>query len=437
MFFSFLDKSKNLLQGLQKFLVCMFLFFSACIPSSNAWEIQILASDTLPPNLVVVDKGAKSLFYIEKQSPLAVQLQFPSIHGQEEGDKEKEGDLRTPEGVYFITGKINMALDFNKYGSHAYGLNYPNPVDRLRDKTGHGIWIHSKGQPIENQSTEGCIAVDLGHMENLAPNLIHGTPVLVAQSVLNNESDSDFSVLENSEAEKLRDLTKDWNTSWAARSGVFFDFYEEESYTKTAGNSFSSFQSTKKNLFLRLPWIYIEYGDIYAMEGPGYWVTWFEQLYYAPNLKTEGIRRLYWQPNAEGEMKIVGMEWLPQELGIRKEYVAGQDASAKEFVEEWRLAWEMADVDAYASFYSQNAFQTGRKGQSVIVAHKEKLWADTSPTNITFTNIETQRVKNGISVSMLQNYTDSTGYSDKGIKHLLLYPEASSWRIVNESWIPQ
>lgn len=45
--------------------------------------------------------------------------------------------------------KIASGLDFKEYGGIAYTLNYPNPVDKLRGKTGHGIWIHSKGLGIE------------------------------------------------------------------------------------------------------------------------------------------------------------------------------------------------------------------------------------------------------------------------------------------------
>ena len=107
--------------------------------------------------------------------------QFGCIHGRVEGDKQKEGDLKTPEGVYFITRKITQKLDFMEYGPHAVSLNYPNPADRLRGKTGSGIWLHSKGQPIAGLTTRGCLAIDQHEIREIVHQLKPGTPVIVAE----------------------------------------------------------------------------------------------------------------------------------------------------------------------------------------------------------------------------------------------------------------
>ena len=148
-----------------------------------AWQTTITDAPGLPPEFVAVDKSSQRLFLLARRSPLTVEEAFPSIHGRVEGDKQVEGDLRTPEGVYFVRGKIQAQLDFDEYGSQAHALNYPNPVDRLRGKTGYGIWIHSKGRPIATQKTQGCIAIDLADIDRLAPRLKPGMPVLVAQRV--------------------------------------------------------------------------------------------------------------------------------------------------------------------------------------------------------------------------------------------------------------
>ena len=99
-----------------------------------------------------------------------------------------------------------------------------------------------------------------------------------------------------------------------------FDFYDPDAYTRAQDESFSAFRAQKEQLFQRFPWIQIQYGEINVLQGPGYWVSWFKQYYRAPNLSTEGIRRLYWQPVKNGELKIVGMEWLPQDLGMERAY---------------------------------------------------------------------------------------------------------------------
>ena len=88
---------------------------------------------------MAVDKNRRAFLFFEKKSPLKLKYSFPCVTGQLAGDKQELNDLRTPEGIYFVEYKIASGLDFKEYGGIAYTLNYPNPVDRLRGKTGHGI----------------------------------------------------------------------------------------------------------------------------------------------------------------------------------------------------------------------------------------------------------------------------------------------------------
>ena len=136
-----------------------------------------------PEYFLAADKSRKLLFQVEEtvDGKPAITRQFDCIHGRLEGDKQREGDLRTPEGVYFITHKITQKLDFMEYGPHAFNLNYPNPADRLRGKTGGGIWLHSKGQPIQGLTTRGCMAIDQHEITDLLAVLVPGTPVVIAE----------------------------------------------------------------------------------------------------------------------------------------------------------------------------------------------------------------------------------------------------------------
>ncbi|WP_446425107.1 L,D-transpeptidase family protein [Mailhella sp.] len=138
-----------------------------------------------PKFFYAADKARKLLFQLEERGGApAIVREFACIHGRKEGDKQKEGDLKTPEGVYFITCKITQKLDFMEYGPHAFALNYPNPADRLRGKTGGGIWLHSKGQPIDGITTRGCLAIDKQEITELVPLLRPGTPVVVAERMI-------------------------------------------------------------------------------------------------------------------------------------------------------------------------------------------------------------------------------------------------------------
>lgn len=588
-------------------ITLIFSFFFAS--KSSAWEVDIRDKNSMPQGLVVVDKTQKRLRYLEKHSPLIMLHEYPSIHGENEGDKMMEGDLKTPEGVYFITTKIKMELDFDEYGSQAHALNYPNPVDRLRGKTGGGIWIHSKGSPIKDQTTQGCIAIDIDNIEELGTHLSSGTPVLIAQSVtqdaimqdggvsapINNTSlptseknsqseqnidtiqdktntsnlvDNSFTFSENSEGflqslfasaqkseskseglinEQMREqltyeemfaqeelvaladsdiesqnevsidlfntnarletsqenrqirrhekiptefekamqadieaqiaadikaqqsgnlpqlqtkesigslsseqitanqtikndeqtivkLTQEWNNAWADRSYAFFNFYDKNAYTKAQGQPFSKFYEQKDYLFRNMSWLFISYQDINALEGPGYWVTWFPQYYRAPNHKTEGIRRLYWQKDENNEYKIVAMEWLPRNLNLDKEFTKHVENTVPHFVEAWRLAWKEADKNTYESFYAIDAQQDALKGIAPIMEKKNSIWAHKKPTEIVFSNMRIDDRSNAVHVYMNQAYSDSSGYRDYGVKRLVLHPRGSSWVIAQETW---
>ena len=149
------------LSGLISFFLC-----AACPVCADNWQAPLYESGA-PSRLVGVDKKKRTFKFFEKKSPFRLRYSYPCVTGQLPGDKQQINDLRTPEGIYFVEYKIAGGLDFKEYGGIAYTLNYPNPVDRLRGKTGHGIWIHSKG--FELVPTRGCVAIGLDNIAEVGP----------------------------------------------------------------------------------------------------------------------------------------------------------------------------------------------------------------------------------------------------------------------------
>ena len=306
-------------------LGALVLIVSVSPAYADNWQAT-LHDVALPTRIVVVDKSLQKLHLFERRSPVRLMQTYPCTTGQQPGDKYATGDLRTPEGVYFVGYKITSGLDFKEYGGRAYTLNYPNPVDRLRGKTGHGIWIHSRGRDITPLETRGCVAVSLPHIAELDPLLGTGTAVVMAERVTGALSSAQSPVT----ARLLKNKMQQWTNAWASRSPQMFTFYDPDAYTKAQPESFQSFKINKERLFSILPWIEIHNRDIHVLEGPDYWVTWTDQHYRAPNLSTEGVRRLYWQRSGKGDFRIVGMEWEPRDLGMRADILKGALAKAPE-----------------------------------------------------------------------------------------------------------
>ena len=102
-------------------------------------------------------------------------------------EKSVEGDKRTPLGVYYITSTLNPADLPDLYGVGALPINYPNPLDVQRGKTGSGIWLH--GTPSEQfvrapQASDGCVVLSNPDLQRLLSTVqIRTTPVVIAPSL--------------------------------------------------------------------------------------------------------------------------------------------------------------------------------------------------------------------------------------------------------------
>ncbi len=302
---------------------------SFSIAYAQDWQARIY-DYALPQRIVAIDKNEQKFYLYEKKSPLRLKLSYPCTTGQVLGDKQVVNDKRTPEGVYFIEYKIAKGLDFKEYGGVAYTLNYPNPVDKLRGKTGYGIWIHSKGEDADiiPLNTRGCIAIERKDIIEVGPMLLPGTAVVVGETL----NTSQVPMEDSGIAKHLRLRMEQWTRAWASRSDKFFDFYDAGAYSKAMPESFNAFKSNKERLFKHLAWINIFNREVHVLEGPGYWVTWSEQFYRAPNLSTEGVRRLYWQRDKGGQFRIVGMEWIPRNVGMQAAYEKGQLVAASQTI---------------------------------------------------------------------------------------------------------
>ena len=404
-----------------------------CADSAAGWQARFEEHPGIPPSLVAVDKGAQQLFLMEHRSPLAVAAQYVCTTGQVVGDKKDEGDKKTPEGVYFVQRHIPSGLDFGLYGGMAYTLNYPNPMDLLRRKSGHGIWVHGRGHNIIPRETQGCVAMNNSDLLQLGPKLKPGTPVVLAQSIVDKAPQT---TEEKKIASAIVNMTREWATAWGNRDPVMFEYYDGDAYTKSRSGDFAEFVATKTRLFNNLPWILNWIDDIYVLQGPDYWVSWFKQYYRAPNLTVQGYRRLYWHKDTEGNLLIAGMEWERADLDLEQDFLKAQKPSVDSFIEGWQTAWESANLKKYAESYTETASQGTRKGIDAIRDHKKGVWATAKPKKVRLTDMRYSIDSNGLTVEMVQNYSSSDGFGDKGIKTIVLRPYGISWRIESEDWRP-
>jgi L,D-transpeptidase YnhG len=154
-------------------------------PPANAIPSQFLTLSPRNKHAIAVD-ASRSRLYLFENSPAGLKLiadYYISV-GKLGIEKSVEGDLRTPLGVYFITSNLDPKTLKDFYGSGALPINYPNPYDLRRGKTGGGIWLH--GTPSSQfsrppKATDGCVALANPDLERIINTVeVRTTPVVIA-----------------------------------------------------------------------------------------------------------------------------------------------------------------------------------------------------------------------------------------------------------------
>lgn len=414
-------------------LAVVLLAFVCSFPGSAhafGWDVLLSSNSEAPSKFVAVNKSTQTFYMLRHESPIQVSFQYPCTTGQAKGDKIREGDLKTPEGVYFVTAHRRGGMDFKLYGDLAFPLDFPNPVDRLNGKTGKGIWIHGRGEPIEPRETKGCVALynpDILSMKNDVP---VGTPVVIGRTVAWADSDPE----QDLEARELELLTLAWAKAWREKDRSMFEFYDPVKFTKAEPGTFAGFARHKKKVFRNNPWIDVGVYSIKALPGPDYWVVFFDQYYRCPSFVSQGEKRLYWQKDQSGEWRIVGRNFVPIDRDNTGQYIEDRKKDVERLLAAWTDDWLKMDISGYMSFYSQDAVQGDRKGARRISNHKKALWDKSQPAKLKLSSIELGLDPRGLKASFIQEYESKQGYGDRGLKTLVLAPESGGWRIISEDW---
>ena len=123
------------------------------------------------PFILYADLPASRLHLFAQQHGALVGLSdYYITMGRAGSGKEREGDLKTPVGVYRIDGYIPGGQLHARYGAGALTTNYPNSLDRFLNRTGHGIWLHGTEPGWINRgprASEGCLTLSNSDFEQL------------------------------------------------------------------------------------------------------------------------------------------------------------------------------------------------------------------------------------------------------------------------------
>ena len=154
-------------------------------PAPGLIPSEFLVLSPTNKHAIAVDASRSRLYLFENRpTGLALVADYYISVGKAGLEKNIEGDLRTPIGVYFITSNLDPKSLKDFYGSGALPINYPNVLDNKRGKTGRGIWLH--GTPPGQfsrppKATDGCVVVANPDLEQIIRTVeIRTTPVVIS-----------------------------------------------------------------------------------------------------------------------------------------------------------------------------------------------------------------------------------------------------------------
>jgi murein L,D-transpeptidase YafK len=224
--------------------------------------------------------------------------------------KQNSGDLRTPVGIYRVTGFTPGGKLPPLYGAGAYPLNYPNAWDRVHGRTGYGIWLH--GVPANTfarppRDSEGCVVLANADLTDLKSLIVPGTtPVVLSDKV-------DWLPPEavDKQRDELIKRIENWRRKWSTLdTEAYLSYYGEDFHTDDGMNR-EEFAEFKRRVNQGKRQIDVELRDLDLFSYPGEQnlvLAEFTQLYRSDNYSTSTRKEQYWRRGADGQWKIVREE---------------------------------------------------------------------------------------------------------------------------------
>jgi len=274
---------------------------------------QILRLGQSVERAVLVEKSTHRLYVYERKkednSPYLMRDFYVST-GKKEGNKHTGGDLRTPEGVYFVTSWIPEDKLPDKYGIGAFPVNYPNELDKRLGKTGYGIWLH--GTPSNSYSrppldSEGCMVLTNEDFHVLEKEIKPGvTPVIIVEKVDWLDKQSWLA-----ERDRVMDALEQWRQDWESMDTErYLSHYSDNFWS--SDHDFKSWSKRKKTISKSKSFQKVVLSDVSLLAYPEFSqgnestdkakdiiVARFVQDYKSNNYNSEMQKRLYLQRKSD------------------------------------------------------------------------------------------------------------------------------------------
>lgn len=257
-------------------------------------------------NVLTCDKSDSTLhlYSLDQNQSFKFKKTYSALIGKQKGDKVKEGDLKTPIGIYQIVEKLSKETNLDPfYGPLAFVTSYPNTYDTYKGKNGSGIWIHGvPTQESREDFTRGCIAINNSNIECLNRNIDIAKTILIIDN---------SKIKQDIPKKTLTSILSQlylWRYTWLYDDiNGYLSFYSPN-FVRNDGMNIQDFKSYKTRVFSKNERKSIIFNDINVLPYPNtsniYQIN-FKEFYVSDTLKFTGDKTLIVELDENKKIRIL------------------------------------------------------------------------------------------------------------------------------------
>jgi murein L,D-transpeptidase YafK len=275
-------------------------------PADDRLPRYVLQLNKDQKNALVVDARRSRLYVYSNDggTPKLIADYYVTL-GKNGIEKTREGDQKTPVGVYHVTANLPRKKLTDFYGAGAFPISYPNEWDRRQGRSGHGIWLHGVPSNVYSRApraSDGCIVLANPDLESVSQRLQIGlTPVIIADEI----EWVDRSALETERAGLAAEIEQ-WRADWQSRDTDRYLAHYSQRFSSGKEN-LAAWSAHKRKVNGAKSWIKVSLGRVTMLRYPherDVVVVTFDQDYKSNGLSNVMKKRQYWMKE-NGRWKIL------------------------------------------------------------------------------------------------------------------------------------
>ena len=291
-----------------------YLLLNVLLVLPELWASQLPAAliyyERPGATVFIVDKSGCAIHVFQYQGHWNKVREFACTTGKLNGEKDREGDLKTPTGLYQMSKVWTGEQLFRRHGSSAsiYGvgafeLNYPNYLDKVwYQKDGDGIWLHGTDKP-QPEATRGCIATTNENWSALAQFIeLRQTPFIVEETMTYLPEETIVQV-----RRELLKFIEEWRSAWESNpTERYLTFYSER--FKTPEFDYPQWSRFKQRINQRNQNRRVTVEELSIFQAKGIYHIAFIQRYDSSRTKSRGKKYVY-VVQEQGRYQIISERW--------------------------------------------------------------------------------------------------------------------------------